>query len=74
MKTTDSIPGYSRLSVPEKILKLEELWDEIAEKGAENAPVPLSHRAELNRRHARYIKRPGSILSLKELQDSIGYK
>ena len=57
-----------------KILKLEDLWDDIAGNEAEEAPVPQSHRAELTRRHARHVKHPGTLLTLKELQSRVGYK
>lgn len=74
MKAMNIIPGYSRLSTPEKIIKLEELWDDIAENRAEDAPVPQSHQAELTLRHTRYAQHPDSVLTLKELQSRVGYK
>jgi len=73
MKTSTVIPGYTKLSIPEKIIMLEEMWDEIAKTGIENTPVPQSHKDELSRRHERYLKNPRTILTVKELQKRIGY-
>ena len=73
MKTSAAIPRYSHLSIPEKIILLEEMWDEIAKTGIEDTPVPQSHKDELNRRHERYLKNPGTILTVRELQKRIGY-
>ncbi|MBM4034824.1 MAG: addiction module protein [Planctomycetes bacterium] len=64
------IPELARLSTPEKILLLEELWDTIASDEA-SVPVPQSHRDELDRRLARHRAHPGNLLSLEELQDRI---
>jgi putative addiction module component (TIGR02574 family) len=64
------IPELARLSTPEKILLLEELWDSIASDEA-TVPVPQSHRDELDRRLARHRARPGNLLSLEELQARI---
>lgn len=68
MKITD-IPKISRLSTAEKILFVEEIWDSIASE--ERISVPGSHKAELDRRSAKYQKHSGRLLSLKELQARI---
>jgi putative addiction module component (TIGR02574 family) len=69
MRITD-IPKFENLSVPEKILLVEELWDSIA--ADESAvPVPPGHRDELDRRLRRYNSSPDSLLSLEELQARI---
>lgn len=65
-----SIPKISRLTTPEKILFVEELWNSIITKETE-IPVPESHKLELEKRHNRYLKSPGQLLSLKELQKRI---
>lgn len=64
------IPEITRLSVPEKILLVEELWDSIAAEG-ENIPVPKSHIKELERRYETSKKHPGDLLSLEELQSRV---
>lgn len=64
------IPGIKRLSIPEKILLVEELWDSIAAE-AKSVPVPASHLVEIDRRLARHAAQPGELLSLEELQARI---
>jgi len=69
MKVED-IPEISQLSVPEKILLVEELWDSISYVNSE-IPIPDSHKDELNKRLARHLRSPGELLSLNELQARI---
>jgi putative addiction module component (TIGR02574 family) len=69
MRVSD-IPGIARLSTPEKILLLEDLWDTIAANES-GVPVPQSHKVELDRRLKRYESDPGKLLSLEELQARI---
>ena len=64
------IPGIQQLSVAERILLVEELWESIASEPA-SIPVPQSHRAELDRRLAAYEEDPGQLLSLEDLQARI---
>lgn len=61
------IPGIQQLSVAERILLVEELWESIASEPT-SVPVPQSHRAELDRRLAAYEKNPGRLLSIEDLQ------
>jgi putative addiction module component (TIGR02574 family) len=64
------IPQIEKLSVPEKILLVEELWENISSQ--ESAiPVPQSHMAALDRRFARHKTMPGTLLSIDELQARI---
>jgi putative addiction module component (TIGR02574 family) len=64
------IPQINKLSVPEKILLAEDLWDSISSE--ESAiPVPESHMTELDRRLARHEAGPGGLLSLDELRQRI---
>ena len=65
MKSTD-IAEFSKLSIHEKILLAEDMWDSIAKEESE-IPVPESHKAELDRRSAA----PGKLLSLEELKARI---
>jgi putative addiction module component (TIGR02574 family) len=43
------IPEISKLSTPERILLVEDLWDSIS-LDETDVPVPESHKAELDRR------------------------
>lgn len=65
MRASD-ISEISKLSTPEKILLLEDLWDSIASDESA-VPVPQSHMEELDRRLKRYESAPGNLLSLEEL-------
>ncbi|MBM3326371.1 MAG: addiction module protein [Calditrichaeota bacterium] len=66
----NEISELARLSVPEKILLVEDLWDSIT--GDESAvPVPRSHQDELDRRFRAYKSNPGCLLSLEELRANI---
>lgn len=66
----DDIPEIARLTAPEKILLVEDIWDSIASEPS-NVPVPPSHREELDHRLAAYEKDPGRLLTLEELQRRI---
>jgi len=69
MRLSD-IPEIERLTTPEKILLLEDLWNSIAANPSE-VPVPESHMQELDRRLERHSIQPGPLLSLEELQRGI---
>lgn len=69
MRPTD-IPEIAKLSTPEKILLVEDLWDSISSDESAVA-VPQSHKEELDRRLKRYESAPGTLLSLEELQARI---
>lgn len=64
------IPQIAAMSIPEKIIFLEDLWDNIAAND-QAVPVPESHIRELDKRLARHGANPGSLLSLQELQQKI---
>jgi len=67
------VPEISTMSIPEKILFLEALWDDIALQDSAIA-MPESHQNELARRHQRYLETGGELLSLAELQERIEKK
>ena len=60
------IPEIGKLSTPEKILLLEDMWESIASDES-SVPVPQSHKEELDRRLRRYESAPGNLLSFEEL-------
>jgi putative addiction module component (TIGR02574 family) len=63
------IPEIQKMSIPEKILLLEDLWDSII--ADENAiPVPESHRQEIRRRIAS-LDSFGKLLTVDELKSRI---
>ena len=64
------IPEISKLSTPERILLVEDLWDSIS-LDETDVPMPESHKAELDRRLRQYEIGPGALLSLEELRARI---
>ncbi len=68
MKIND-VPEILRLSVPEKILFVEDLWDSISSVDSD-VPVPESHKNELDYRLKKHYSL-GELLSIKELQARI---
>ncbi len=64
------IVEISKLSTPEKILLVEDLWENIA-ADEESVPVPQSHKTELDKRLERFEASPGNLLTLEELQSCV---
>ena len=60
------IPEIAKLSTQEKILLIEDLWDNIA-ADASLVPIPKSHFDELDKRLMKHESNPGALLSLEEL-------
>jgi putative addiction module component (TIGR02574 family) len=67
------LPGISKLSTPEKILLVEDLWDSISADES-SIPVPESHKTELDKRFKRHQSAPGALLSLDDLKARIEKK
>ena len=65
-----SLRQFARLTTPEKIILLEELWDNLA-ADEESVPVSASHRAELDVRLARHRAGHGKLLTLEELKSRV---
>jgi putative addiction module component (TIGR02574 family) len=66
----NDIPDIARLSVPERILLLEDFWESIA-SDASSVPVPQSHRAELDRRLASFARKPDKLLTFEDLRERV---
>jgi putative addiction module component (TIGR02574 family) len=69
MRVSD-IPELAKLSAPEKILLVEDLWDSISSDES-IVPVPQSHIDELDRRLKKYESTGGRLLTIEELQANI---
>ena len=67
MHTTAKSLGIDRLSLAERILLVEEIWDSIAAE-AEALDVPQSHKDELDRRLAAYRADPHAGSSWEEVK------
>ena len=68
MKIND-IPEIAQMSIPEKILFIEDLWESVSSMDSK-VPVPESHKGELEARLAKDYS-PGDLLSIEELQNRI---
>ena len=64
------IPEIAKLSTPEKILLVEDLWDSISSDESV-VPVPQSHIEELDKRLRKYESAGERLLSIEELQEKI---
>jgi putative addiction module component (TIGR02574 family) len=64
------MPEIKKLSMPEKILLVEDLWESIAADSSV-MPIPESHKSELQRRLAIFDNHPGDLISLEELKSRI---
>ena len=62
---------FDELTVAEKILFVQKLWDRIAEQPDE-VEVPDSQRRELDRRLDRLEEDPDQTISWQEVRASIG--
>lgn len=65
-----NMPEIKELSIPEKILFVEDLWESIA-ADASVVQMPESHRSELLRRLAIFDNHPGDLISFEELKSKI---
>ncbi len=59
--------GIERLSIAERLLLVEELWDSIAA----DTPLTDAQRAELDRRLADHEANPDDVVSWEEVHSSI---
>lgn len=66
----EAIPTIHELSTAEKLILLEELWDDLASRPGE-VPVPDWQQHELERRHAEYFSNPNEGSSWEEVRARI---
>lgn len=62
--------GIDSLSLSERMLLVEEIWDSIAAE-SESLEVPQSHKGELDRRIAGYDSDPHSGSSWEEVKSRL---
>jgi len=70
MHATAKSLGIDRLSLAERILLVEEIWDSIAAE-AEALEVPQSHKDELDRRIAAYRADPQAGSSWEDVKSRL---
>ena len=70
MDTTSHSPDFTQLSVAERILVVEQIWDSIA-ADQEAMQLTAAQKAELDRRLDAYRKSPGEGSSWAEVKARI---
>ena len=70
---TEILQQTKKIGVSERIRLVQEIWDSIVED-TEDLPVPEWHRNELERRHAKYIGNPDSVLSWDQVKENVKQK
>jgi len=66
----EAIPHFDELSSAEKLLLLEELWDDLANQPSE-IPVRDWQKEELERRYQDYLQNPGEGSSWSEVRERL---
>jgi putative addiction module component (TIGR02574 family) len=67
---TTALGDLETLTVPERILIVEDLWDSIAKSSAE-LPVHDWQKKELSRRKKNFLKNPDSVMTWHEVRKSV---
>jgi putative addiction module component (TIGR02574 family) len=70
MSTSSSVPDLSHLSVAERIIVVEQIWDSIAAE-QEASPLTPAQEAELDRRLESYRNSPNAGSSWEEVKARI---
>lgn len=65
-----SLPEIKQLSIPEQILLVEEIWDNIARETSQ-LELPEWHKAILDKRWENYLKNPDQTVSWEQIQADI---
>jgi putative addiction module component (TIGR02574 family) len=66
----EAIPQFAELSSSEKLLLLEELWDDLADHPSE-VPVPDWQKRELERRYQEFLQNPTEGSSWSEVRERL---
>jgi len=61
---------FGELSVPEKIVRVQDLWDQIADT-PDDVELTEAQRAELDRRLRAHEENPGEYISWEELRQRL---
>ena len=66
----EAIPRFAELSSSEKLLLLEELWDDLADHPSE-VPVPDWQKRELEKRYEEYLRNPAEGSPWPEVRERL---
>ena len=67
---TEVLQELEKLSISERLLLVEELWDSIARSNA-NVPVPQWQKDALDTRRQEYLKNPNSGMEWNQVKQDI---
>ncbi len=70
MQHDNLLQEIDRLTIPEKILLVEDIWDSIARSNAE-LPLPEWQKRELDRRYAEYQESKATLHEWREVHESL---
>ena len=73
MEYEELMNKINKLSISEKILLVEDIWDSIA-LGNEDIPLTIEQKKELDRRYESFLKNPGDLKSWEEVKNIIQSK
>jgi len=73
MEYEELMNKINKLSISEKILLVEDIWDSIA-LGNEDIPLTIEQKKELDRRYESFLKNPGDLKSWDEVKNIIQSK
>jgi putative addiction module component (TIGR02574 family) len=68
--TKTQYPELLRMSTPDKLRLIEDLWNSIAAE-PDQVPVPDELKEELDRRHEEFVRDPNSAVSWEEAKERI---
>lgn len=66
----ESIENIKKLSIAERILIVEDIWDSIISSN-ESFPISDEQKKELDKRLEEYYKNPGEVRTWKEVKANI---
>ena len=68
---TPELNHFEQLSVHERLLLVEDIWDSIARSCGADLPIPEWQKTELARRRQKYLQNPDSAIPWSEVKRSI---
>ena len=66
----EAIPQFAELSSSEKLLLLEDLWDDLADRPSE-VPVPDWQKHELEQRYREFLQNPSEGSPWPEVRERL---
>jgi len=64
-------PDYSQLSIAERIVLVEDIWDSIVAEGPASVSLSESQRQEIRRRLEAHDAEPGSAVAWEQVRSEL---